>query len=240
MITELAQAHAARVDARAPGLLTGLHVTGSATLDDFVPGVSDLDLVGVLSRPPDEADLAALAEAHAAAPDVDAVYVRPDDLTRPAAELVRPWGRDGELRTTEPANITPVLWDQLNRYSTTVRGERPAARVTADEVAGYCRGNLVAYWRPLVEQLGAAQDAGVTAPADTVLWIALGPARLWHTLRTGEIVGKSQATSAAAAHWPDLAAPLAALVEARHGRAAVEPDHGLAAVELGRRILADG
>lgn len=238
MITELALAHAGRVDAHAPGLLIGLHVTGSPALDDYVPGVSDLDLVGVLSRVPDDADLAALAKAHAD-PSVDAVYVQPADLTRPAADLVRPWGRDGELRTTEPANITPVLWDQLNRYSITVRGDRPRARVTADEVAGYCRGNLVAYWQPLVKQLGAAQDAGVTVPADTVLWVALGPARLWHTLRTGEIVGKSQAGHAAAAHWPDLAGPLAALVEARHGRAAVEPDHGLAAVELGRRILAD-
>ncbi|MEO6084467.1 MAG: hypothetical protein ABIQ18_15310 [Umezawaea sp.] len=239
MITELALAHAGRIDAHAPGLLAGLHVTGSPALDDYVPGVSDLDLVGVLSRVPDEADLAALAKAHVD-PSVDAVYVQPDDLTRPAADLVRPWGRDGELRTTEPAYLTPVLWDQLNRYSITVRGDRPKACVTPEEVADYCRGNLVAYWQPLVEQLGAALDAGVTVPADTVLWVALGPARLWHTLRTGEIVGKSQAVNAAAAHWPDLAAPLAVLVEARHGRAAVEPEHGLAAVELGRRVLADG
>jgi hypothetical protein len=239
VITELALAHAGRIDAHAPGLLVGLHVTGSSALDDYVPGVSDLDLVGVLSREPDEADLAALAEAHAD-PSVDAVYVQPDDLTRPAVDLVRPWGRDGELHTTEPANITPVLWDQLNRYSITVRGDRPKASVTPEEVADYCRGNLVEYWQPMVERLGAAQDAGVAVPADTVLWIGLGPARLWHTVRTGEIVGKSQAARAAADHWPDLAAPLTALVEARHGRSPVEPEHGLAAAELGRRILADG
>ncbi len=53
MIADLASEHAERLD-----------VTGSHLLDDYVPGVSDLDLVGVLSREPTSTDLAALAETH--------------------------------------------------------------------------------------------------------------------------------------------------------------------------------
>ena len=232
MITRRALAHATRIDTHAPGLLTALHVTGSPLLDDHVPGVSDLDLVGILSRPPTPADLAALSAAHTE-PDVDAVYLQQDDLTRPATELPRPWGRDGTLNTTDPAYITPVLWDQLNRYSLTVRGPRPHTPVTREEVADYCRANLITYWQPMIDQLSAA----TTAPTEAILWVGTGPARLWHTIRTGDIIGKSQALAHAATHWPDLARALHDIAEARRTGSHLTSEHAAAAVELGKRIL---
>ena len=242
MINELANAHALRIDEHAPGLLIGLHVTGSPALGDYVPGVSDLDLVGVLSREPTDEDLAALAKAHAGT-NVDAVYLLPQDLSGAAEDVpLRPWGRDGSLNTTEPANVTPVLWDQLNRYSITVRGDRPQASVTPQDVEAYCRTNLVEYWQPELAEVdealrGRAPDAPVSTEA--VLWVGLGPARLWHTIRTGEIVGKTRAAELAAAHWPDLAAPLQDMLAARRGERALTTAHGVAAVELCKRILAD-
>lgn len=51
--------------ARAPGLLTAVIVTGSATLGDWRLGVSDIDLVLVTSRPPHERDVAAVRGLHA-------------------------------------------------------------------------------------------------------------------------------------------------------------------------------
>jgi streptomycin 3"-adenylyltransferase len=220
VIIELAEAHARRVDNDAPGLLIGLHITGSSALDDYVPGVSDLDLVGVLSREPTEDDLAALAKAHIGS-DADAVYLLPQDLAGPAEDAaLRPWGRDGEFNTTEPANVTPVLWDQLNRYSITVRGDRPQAAVTPQDVEAYCRANLVEYWQPTVAEVAEAlvgRDLDAPLSTEVVLWVGLGPARLWHTIHTGEIVGKTRAVELAADRWPDLAPPLRALVVARHG-----------------------
>ncbi|MEV0677890.1 hypothetical protein AB0I60_15375 [Actinosynnema sp. NPDC050436] len=149
-----------------------------------------------------------------------------------------PWARDGELHTDRPAELTPVLRDQLTRYSRTLRGPRPHFPVTAGEVADHCRANLRAYWAPLVEHAAAA-----TGPVhrEGVLWLGLGPARLWHTIRTGEIVGKTRAGELAAAHWPDLAGPVREIVAARH-----DPDlpldevHRRAAVDLGRRVLSEG
>lgn len=54
-----------RLDALVPGLVTGMHVVGSAALGDYHDGVSDLDVVAELSGEADTDGLAALAEAHA-------------------------------------------------------------------------------------------------------------------------------------------------------------------------------
>ncbi|GAA0254049.1 hypothetical protein GCM10010492_63470 [Saccharothrix mutabilis subsp. mutabilis] len=217
--------HVALLDESAPGLVAAVHVVGSTALGDRAPG-SDLDLVVELSRPPSDDDLRKLAEAQSL--ELDVVYLVDG---RPG-----PWGRDGRLNTT-PAEVTPVLLEQLNNYSRTLRGPRPAFAVTRAEVERWCRRNLVEYWAPLIE-LGAAASGPVFR--EGLLWLAFGPARLWHTIRTGEIVGKSRAGELAGRHWPDLAGPLKELVEARHdpGRD-LHDGHRGAAVELGRRVLAE-
>lgn len=38
------------VDVAAPGLVTGLHLVGSAVLDDFRPDVSDVDFVAEIAQ----------------------------------------------------------------------------------------------------------------------------------------------------------------------------------------------
>ncbi|MFI9812327.1 nucleotidyltransferase domain-containing protein [Saccharothrix variisporea] len=217
--------HIALVDKAAPGLVVAAHVVGSTALGDRVPG-SDLDLVVELARTPTDDDLRVLAEAQSL--DLDVVYL--------VDGQPGPWGRDGRLNTT-PAEVTPVLLEQLNNYSQTLRGPKPHFAVTRDEVEQWCRRNLVEYWAPLVELGAAARGPGLR---EGVLWLAFGPARLWHTIRTGEIVSKTRAGELAGAHWPDLADALKALVEARHdpGRELRE-EHRVVAVELGRRVLAE-
>ncbi|XVV05002.1 nucleotidyltransferase domain-containing protein [Actinosynnema sp. CA-248983] len=217
--------HVALLDKTAPGLVAAAHVVGSAVLGDRAPG-SDLDLVIELSRPPTNDDLRKLAEAQSL--ELDVVYL--------VDGQPGPWGRDGRLNTT-PAEVTPVLLEQLNNYSQTLRGPRPSFAVTREEVEGWCRRNLVEYWAPLVALGAAASGPGLR---EGVLWLAFGPARLWHTIRTGEIVSKTRAGELAAQRWPDLADPLADLVEARHdpGRE-LRVEHREAAVEVGRRVPAE-
>jgi len=68
--------------------------------------------------------------------------------------------------------------------------------------------------------------------------VGLGPARLWHTIRTGEIVSKSRAGELAAARWPDL--PILDLVASRRGAdVPLKVAHALASLELFDRIMAD-
>lgn len=89
-----------------------------------------------------------------------------------------------------------------------------------------------------VDALLAGREPDAPADAGTVEWMALGPPRLWHTVRTGEIVSKTRAGELAAEHWPDLAAPLADVLAARRGEPAeFTTRHAVAAVTLGRRVV---
>jgi hypothetical protein len=233
-----AEQHLTELDAAAPGLVVGAHVVGSAVLDDHVPGESDLDLVCELAGAPDPAVLAA-----AQRPDLDVVYVPAGELARPVdAATTLAWGREGTLHTATRGDLTPVLWEQLRGYSRTVRGERPSPPVDRAEVRQYCRTNLATYWRPqLAEAAVVLGRAEGTAPFRTgVLWVAPGPARLWHTIATGGIVGKTRALHLAAARWPELAAPLREIAAARRDPAvALGRRHAGAALRLGELVLAE-
>ncbi|SES12066.1 streptomycin 3-adenylyltransferase [Lentzea xinjiangensis] len=200
------------LDARLPGSVVGAHVYGSRVLDDVVAG-SDLDIVievnAAVELPPVEG--------------ADVAVVLAGSLEKPVFDV-----------TPLAGEITPVLWQQLRTVGQTVRGARPTCPGTTADVEAYCRENLVSYWKPVFEQDRTAP----MLPREDLLWVGLGPARLWHTIRTGEIVSKSRAGSLAAAHWPDL--PIADLVTARRGGdVALTAAHLGAAVDLFDRILAE-
>src|SRR5438552_19200486 len=77
-IEKLVDRYLAMVDEAAPDLVTGVYLTGSAVLGDWIPGRSDIDLLYVLSRVPSAEDRRALETVHAqipATPHVDGIYV---------------------------------------------------------------------------------------------------------------------------------------------------------------------
>ena len=209
------------LDARLPGLVVGAHVYGSHVLDDVVFD-SDLDIVIELSSP------SVLPTVDGA----DVAVVLAGSLEKPVADV-----------TPLAGEITPVLWQQLRTVGLTVRGARPTCPVTAAEVEAYCRSNLVSYWQPEIERGRAVLrniDQRKPVFREALLWVGLGPARLWHTIRTGEIVSKSRAGRLAAAHWPDLAPFILDMVAARQSAdVPLTIDHIAASIELGDRILAD-
>ncbi|MGI5502489.1 nucleotidyltransferase domain-containing protein [Lentzea sp. CA-135723] len=207
------------LDARLPGLVAGAHVYGSRVLDDVVPD-SDLDIVIELSA---AAEVPPLEGA-------DVAVVLAGSLEKSVFEV-----------TPLSGEVTPVLWQQLRTVGQTVRGARPSCPGTAAEVEAYCRDNLVSYWKVDFDRF---RDVLPTLRPETVipnaalLWVGLGPARLWHTIRTGEIVSKSRAGELAAARWPDL--PVLDLVAVRRGAdLPLTVAHAAASLELFDRILAD-
>ncbi|MDX8032792.1 DUF4111 domain-containing protein [Lentzea sp. BCCO 10_0856] len=200
------------LDDHLPELVVGAHVYGSRVLDDVVAG-SDLDIVIELSA------AAALPSVRGA----DVAVVLAGSLEKPVRDV-----------TPLAGEITPVLWQQLRTAGQTVRGARPTCPGTAADVEAYCRDNLVSYWKPLFDQVHAMTEL----PREDLLWVGLGPARLWHTIRTGEIVSKSRAGELAAARWPDL--PILDLVSARRDEdAPLTSSHLNATIALFDRILAD-
>jgi streptomycin 3"-adenylyltransferase len=236
-----AAAHLARLDDAVPGLVVGLHVIGSAMLDDYHPGRSDLDLVAEVAHPPGETEFAAIAGAHQGdGLRVETVYVTVGGLAGAGEIQPSPWVRDGAAHRDGSPDLHAVARLQLACHSATLRGDRPALPQDVQAAKDYCRGNLVSYWLPELdrgESVLATREPDAPCAAE---WLGLGPARLWHTIRTGEIVSKSRAGALAAERWPDLAEPLGDILAARAGRpATLRTPHGYAAVELGRRILAE-
>lgn len=81
-------------DAWLPGVVQGLYLVGSIALDDFHPGVSDVDFVAI-AEPLDEATLDGLERIHRRLPAVadwlsfDGAYVRWEHLRGPT-ELAQP------------------------------------------------------------------------------------------------------------------------------------------------------
>ena len=74
------------LDATAPGLVEGLYVVGSYALDDWVEGVSDIDVVVVTADPATDEDFRTLVTAHALLaehqplPHIDGPYLAWGDL----------------------------------------------------------------------------------------------------------------------------------------------------------------
>jgi streptomycin 3"-adenylyltransferase len=236
-----AEAHLARLDDAVPGLVVSLHVIGSAMLDDYHPGRSDLDLVAEVAHPPSDAEFAAIAGAHQGdGLRVETVYVTVGGLAGVGEIQPSPWVRDGEAHRDGSHDLHAVARLQLASYSATLRGDRPALPKDVEAAKDYCRGNLISYWLPEVDRGESVLATRAPDAPCAAEWLGLGPARLWHTIRSSEIVSKRRAGELAIEHWPDLAEPLNDILAARAGRpAALTTPHGYAAVELGRRILAE-
>ncbi|AOS62112.1 hypothetical protein [Actinoalloteichus hymeniacidonis] len=241
---EAALAHLARLDA-ATDLVVACHVTGSAVLDDYHPGRSDLDLLIEISRQPTESDLEVLNEAHQGlGASVQATYLPQGGLAGTPDEAgTGPWAAEGELHVDDRSwQLHPVTWLELARYGVTVLGDTPPTVADPAAVTEFCRTNLREYWAPLLDQAEAligGREPTEPAVPEAVIWLAFGPPRLLHTIRTGDVISKTEAGRLAAAEWADLAEPLLELVAARSGTPiSVTVAHGQAVLECGRRVLA--
>lgn len=204
-VQDFVAAYLAGFDAEAPGLVEGLYLTGSAVLDDFHLGASDVDFVAVSRAAPTDREVAALRRAHdllAARhprPSVDGLYVTWQDLAgNPLEATPGPHINGGVFSPSNKAGRSPVTWHSLAHHGFAVRGPRPQElKVWTDQgaLAEWTRDNLDSYWRRwwrrstcLLSKAGLASLGG-WAPA----WGVLGVSRLHYTLATGRITSKSGA-----------------------------------------------
>ena len=216
MIEERTRSYLAAVDQRLPGYVRGLYLVGSAALGAWQPGSSDIDTVILTSRTATADDLAGLAEVHAAMPTspcFDGVYLDPELASSwPADRRVVPFVVVGEFTTDKPCGeLTPVLSLTLRRYGRQVRGpavDELNVRVDQDELRRYNLDNLRDYWQDIARRITtglADADPGAPADADSVVWCALGPARLHYTLTNGDIISKAAAGHYLAKRFPEYA-----------------------------------
>ena len=181
---------AERLDAL--GWVTDLLVAGSLATGDYVPGVSDLDLVALTGEPVGEARQEILAGLHreldqgpARGLDLGCVYVDAGRLADPGA--LHPTWTHGSLVQRSLSGVTRA---ELARHGFAVLGRPPAAvlpEMTDDDVRRAARAELCGYWahaarRPLWWLNPVIADLGLTSMA-----------RGRHALRTGQLLTKTKA-----------------------------------------------
>jgi hypothetical protein len=179
--------------------VTDLMVAGSLATGDYVPGVSDLDLVALTRGPVGPARQDVLAGLHreldhevAAGLDLGCVYVDVSNLTD--LRVLHPTWTHGLLVHRILSGITRA---ELVRHGFAVMGRPPAAvfpDMTDDDVRCAARAEICGYWawssrRPLMWLNPVIADLGLTSMA-----------RGRYALRTGRLLTKTQA--AQQAHAP--------------------------------------
>jgi Nucleotidyltransferase domain len=183
------------------GWVRDLFIAGSLATGDYVPGVSDLDLVGFVDGPVDGVRLASLAGVHreldggiAAGLDLGCVYV--DDGLLLDRSALHPMWTHGELVRRGLSGVTRA---ELVRYGFAIFGRAPQEvlpPVTDADVRSAARAEICGYWaqaahRPWMWLNPVIADLGLTSMA-----------RGRHALRTGALLTKTQAVEAAdAPRW---------------------------------------
>jgi Nucleotidyltransferase domain len=172
--------------------VSDLWVAGSVATGDYVPGVSDLDLVAVVSGPVDHEREAMLVDLHreldlveAAGTDLGCVYVDAGRLPDRAA--VHPTWTHGVLVQRIVSGVTLA---ELGRHGFAVLGRAPSEvlpPITDDDVRAAARAEVCGYWawasrRPWMWRSPVIADLGLTSMA-----------RGRYAVRHGELLTKSGA-----------------------------------------------
>lgn len=194
-------------DRLAPGLIEGLYLVGSVSLDDWRPG-SDIDIVAFTTDLPDLNGVEALRSAHLGATkdvggiDIDGPRLIRSDVTEPPTRRLRPWTLGGEFHHDDACfELNPVTWHTLAAQGRAVRGPEPAdlgIATTTKELTDFVRANVDGYWRSVANTVETAvrdENRSEFRPEMTS-WCVLGLARMLFTVRTGDVASKT-----AAGHW---------------------------------------
>ncbi|ONH31633.1 nucleotidyltransferase domain-containing protein [Pseudofrankia asymbiotica] len=201
-VRDAADAYLLAVDAADPDLVEGLYVIGSAALDDFRPGASDIDFVAVTAAPPTDNQVTALGRVHGQLPRrpvFDGIYTTWLDLARdPGQASPGPHACGRRLHPRCDHGRHPVTWHSLTRHGAAIRGPKPAEiEIATDpaELAHWTRGNLDSYWRQWWQRGSRLPTPAGLACLNSwgSAWCVLGVSRLHHTLTTGNIISKTAA-----------------------------------------------
>ncbi|MEU4790173.1 nucleotidyltransferase domain-containing protein [Micromonospora tulbaghiae] len=181
---------------RGLGWVSDLMVAGSLATGDYVPGVSDLDLVALVDGPVDAGRQDALVAIHRRLDGgsgeglkLGCVYV--EGATVPDLDLRHPTWTHGRLVHRVLSRVTRA---ELARHGYAVLGRSPGdvfPEVSADDIRAAARAELTGYWawaarRPWLWLDPTVAELGLTSMA-----------RGRHALREGALLTKTQAISQA-------------------------------------------
>ncbi len=180
------------------GWMTDLWVAGSLATGDYVPGVSDLDLVAIADGPVDGYRTNVLRSIHqeldrgiAEGCDLGCVYVDARSL-RDVGRLHPTWTHGGLVNRT----LSGITRAEVALHGYAVLGRPPSVvldHVGPEDVRVAARAEVSGYWRAAARHPWwwldpVMPDLGLTAMA-----------RARHAVSTGQLLSKSRAIDEAAA-----------------------------------------
>lgn len=219
------------------GRVAGFYLVGSVALGGYRPGQSDIDFVAALTerQPADCRRVRALQltsgfltsakwilRGNLAAPDTcNGVFVEEGQLSRPVSSIEPIAGYSGiGLECGTAFDVNPVQWKVLAERGIALKGVATADLSLDPEpetLRQWNLNNLDSYWRQLANRCleGRSPMSRQTPPAVAIGWISLGPARMHHTVATGDVITKEEAGEYALAtfgsEWhPTIRAAIAA------------------------------
>lgn len=169
-----------------------LFVAGSLANGDYVPGISDIDLVAVVDGPVDGPRLASLVGVHreldggaGAGLDLGCVYVSDHSLLE--RQALHPTWTHGELVRRILSGVTRA---ELVRRGFEIIGRPPQEvlpPITDDDVRSAARAELCGYWGRAVRRPTMWLDSRFVDLSLTSM------ARGRYALRTGDLLSKTEA-----------------------------------------------
>jgi hypothetical protein len=193
---------------REVALVTGFYAGGSIGSGDYHPGISDLDLVAVLSQPLTRTRRTRLKAVHATfdVPKLHCAYVPATDIADPDRKHVT-WAHEQMLRRP----LSRIGRAELLRFGVTVYGPSPASLVppvSDEELAEGARAELRGYWLPALRfpqrwRTDLHVDLGLTTVS-----------RADATIAEGRLITKREAID----RLPTLGVPVALAAEIRRRR----------------------
>ncbi len=174
--------------------LAGIYLYGSVASEGYVPGSSDVDVVVLLGSDLNEGQRGALAAAHEhlirdhPSASVLDVSFAPRRLAGLAGEASLPYFRDGAFHRSGGGDVNVAMWKGLRECGVTMRG-----RLARDVVPPVGRNELDAEMRRNLIFLRRRMPGYALSGVETTVFGILSLCRVLYTLRTGELIGKSDA-----------------------------------------------
>lgn len=174
------------------GWVSDLLVGGSVASGDYLPAVSDIDLVAVVKGPMDAGRLDVLSSLHRGLDSSVGLGLRVGCVYADEARVLDPQARHATWTHGSPVMriLSGVTRAELVRHGYAVFGRTPLEILPAmsdDEVRRAALAELTGYWAWAIRRPTLWLD---TAFADLSL---LSMARGRHTMATGELITKTQA-----------------------------------------------